>query len=552
MRQQIQRFIQCGVIAFLLASCTTAGRHEDTGIDSIQAALQAGVADNQKLKTGNQPPAAVRAALLPSLAQLPAVAPAAEQRFNVSVSNAPAKSFLMGLVAGTKYNMVVSPDVSGVISLNLKNVTVPEVLDAVRDMYGYDYRATAYGFEVSPHELQTQVFTVNYLDMQRTGHSQTQVESSEISQVVGSSSSGSSSTPTTPSNTNSAAAALINTNSKADFWGDLQKTLTGLVGAEKGRSVVVNPQAGIVVVRAYPEELRAVADYLDDAQNNLDRQVVIEAKVLEVRLKKTFQAGINWKVLGLRQVGASTATLSGAEPQAFTPMFMSSGNANNVINLLETQGNVQVLSSPHISTTNNQPALIKVGGDNFFVTSFSTTVVPTTGGASTQQNVGLTPFFSGITLDVTPQISSNGEIILHVHPLVSAVVDQSKTITAGGNDNKIVLPLAASTIRESDSIVRAQSGQMIIIGGLMQNETTEKLASVPGVSRIPFFGALFRDTDQLSNRSELVILLQAFVPNNKTQIQSIQQASGRIQELNRGFHVGSLPEVFGTEGETGR
>ena len=223
------------------------------------------------------------------------------------------------------------------------------------------------------------------------------------------------------------------------------------------------------------------------------------------------------------------------------------------------QGNVQVLSSPRISTVNNQKAVIKVGDDSFFVTGVSTsnTIVGTN--TLPSENVDLTPFFSGITLDVTPQISLQKGIILHIHPTISAVTEQQQNIVLGTtpsnvagvppSNNTFTLPLAHSTIRESDNVVRAKSGQIVVIGGLMQNIMSEQAAGVPFLSRLPVVGPFFRRTRQISQKSELVILLRPIIVDNRTWGEEMKESDKRFSKLDRGFHAGSLPETFGSEAE---
>jgi MSHA biogenesis protein MshL len=199
------------------------------------------------------------------------------------------------------------------------------------------------------------------------------------------------------------------------------------------------------------------------------------------------------------------------------------------VEMLESQGDVQVLSSPRISTVNNQKAVIKVGSDEYFVTDISSdTTTSTTTTNST--DITLTPFFSGIALDVTPQIDRQGSITLHIHPTVSEVVDQNKSINAFGIDQQ--LPLAFSTVRETDSVVRAQSGQLVVIGGLMQDTISKDESGIPVLSKIPGLGALFRHTKSSSTKSELVILLRPQVIGSPADWQQTLDASRqRIDQL---------------------
>jgi MSHA biogenesis protein MshL len=226
---------------------------------------------------------------------------------------------------------------------------------------------------------------------------------------------------------------------------------------------------------------------------------------------------------------------------AFGGMFAMSldvGDFTGFLEFLETQGDVHVLSSPRVSTVNNQKAVIKVGTDEFFVTDVDTNSNSTTGSASTNQSVDieLTPFFSGVALDVIPQISEEGVVTLHIHPSVIEVNERIKQINLT-TDNQLSIPLALSTIRESDSIVRARSGQVVVIGGLMQNQTKDSTSSVPILGDLPLIGGLFRHKQQTTHKSELVILLRPIVVNSdKTWADEVKKATssfGKITQLSQ-------------------
>lgn len=223
----------------------------------------------------------------------------------------------------------------------------------------------------------------------------------------------------------------------------------------------------------------------------------------------------------------------------------------SVIKALETQGNVQVLSSPRVTAMNNQKAAIKVGFDEFFVTNVSQNqnIVQSGLVAQPTMNVDLTPFFTGITLDVTPQIDVHGKVTLHVHPAVSLVKDQRKVIDLGRQGGVLDLPLANSSIRESDTIVHAQNGQVVVIGGLMQDVTQESIGQVPWFGNIPFLGTLVRATKQTSQKSELVILLIPTIVTPKKTNHDLTVSARRIASLKRGFHLGGRPDIYGTQGE---
>ena len=204
------------------------------------------------------------------------------------------------------------------------------------------------------------------------------------------------------------------------------------------------------------------------------------------------------------------------------------GDFSAFIEALETQGDVHVLSSPRVSTVNNQKAVIKVGSDEFFVTGISTETLESSGGGAQQSvDVELTPFFSGVALDVTPQIDENNVVTLHVHPAVSDIQEKVKQIT-----DTLRVPLASSTIRESDSIVSAKSGQVIVIGGLMQNTSSDANAGVPWLGRLPFVGGLFRHEKRAFKKSELVILLKpVVVDSNEVWKKQLNRSKSMFKDL---------------------
>ncbi|MEM7540262.1 MAG: pilus (MSHA type) biogenesis protein MshL [Pseudomonadota bacterium] len=485
-----------------------------------------------------------------------------DQRFDISVNDVAADQFFLSLVDGTEYNMVVHPEVTGTITLNLKNVGIPEVLEAARDVYGFEFNQTEYGFQVLPARLEARVYQINYLNLSRSGTSATFVSSGTLQEGPGTTQiTGQQTEQSNNRGQRTVVGTQISTiHPETSFWNELQASLQAIVGGNEGRSVVVNPQSGVVVVRAIPTELREVEAFLQATQLIAQRQVILEAKILEVTLSEGFQAGINWAAVagdfsflhtgggtnlvgesGLSDIAGADATqipgttnIAGVAASAFGGVFSAAFNGRDFtafIELLEDQGNVQVLSSPRISTMNNQKAIIKVGTDEFFVTDVSTTTITATT-TQTTPNIELTPFFSGIALDVTPQISESGEVMLHIHPTVSQVVDQQKNIAIAGVNQ--TLPLARSTVRESDSIVRARNGQVVVIGGLMQDRDDELDAKTPALGDLPLVGSLFRQKRSTQVKSELVILLRPLVIESQEQwATALNQAQRNLERMDR-------------------
>ena len=527
-----------GFILLLLAGCqnwqpVSGETAQNEGTEALEQALEDNRQQQQQQKSRLSPE--VVQALLPPL-QIETIASPPQDRFDLTVDQLDAREFFMGLVQGTRYNMVVSEEISGSISLDLKDVTVEDVMQTVNEVYGYEFKRSGRLYQVIPARLETAIFQIDYLHVKRDGSSDTQVSAGTVSDAGSSSDSDSGSSSSSSSGSGSVG-TRISTTSSSDFWGQLQATLSTIIGSESGRRVVITPQAGAIVVRALPSELAVVGDYLRQTELTLQRQVILEAKILEVELSNGFQSGINWSAVTDVGGGGKNITLSqGSTPlsnlDGINGVFGAAFNLNDftaLIELLETQGNVQVLSSPRVSTLNNQKAVIKVGTDEFFVTDIETTT--TTGTATTTTpDVELTPFFSGIALDVTPQISADGAIILHIHPSISQVSDQNKQITVGSDT--LDLPLALSTIRESDSVVRARSGQVIVIGGLMKSTSSDTQGKTPGLGDMDVVGGLFRQQRQSSKKSELVILLKPVIADSQVWQSNLERSLDNFNRLN--------------------
>jgi MSHA biogenesis protein MshL len=551
--------LSMGIFILFLNACTPHNAKYPTAGDDIKTTMQQSLASSS-LPSIDPTKTELRSELLPPLT-FPTPSKnleASEPRFNVEAMNMPAKTFFEGLVEGTDKNMIIDPKISGEVSLTLNHVTIDEALSAAESMYGYEYEKTSFGYQVFAPTLRTKTFSIDYLNVRRSGQSQTQLVSTEITNLNQTSTSTNSlggSANNSLSTTQGSGTTLI-TRVDNDFWTDIKNTLSTLVGTDEGRWISVNPQSGVILVHAYPKEIDEVQAYLTTLQGHLKREVIIEAKILEITLADNYQAGIDWTLLmGAKQEGAnalSTDFAAGGEIFSLT-LGPKSDQFNAVLNLLAQQGNVQVLSSPHIATMNNQEAVIKVGNDHFFVTGYTSNVTPSGTSSVTSQSLTFNPFFSGITLDVTPEIGKNDEVTLYIHPSISSVESQNTTIETGttsdSSTSTVTLPLATSTIRESDNIVHAKNGEVVIIGGLMQNSTSETIAGTPGLSKIPVAGALGRNTNQVAQKTELVILLRPVVIQEDTWKDELLKTKDAFDSLQRGFHLGGLPEDFGTQGE---
>ena len=495
-----------------------------------------------------QLPASVEADLMPELSSDSATSFDTVKRFRIQANAVSAKAFFTSLVKGTEFSAAIHPDVTGTITVNLTDVSLDEVLNVVRDMYGYDVVKTGNVIQVYPAGLRTVTIPVDYLQFKRSGRSLTSISTGTITNTDSGSSDSSDSSSSSRSTSSAKGGTEIETISESDFWPQLQLAVTQLIGGGEGQSVVVTPQASVITVRAYPDEIREVREFLGVSQQRMQRQVILEAKILEVTLSDGYQQGINWSKAfssnGTNYTigqGSIVKDTSGSIIPAVLPgldaigtllggqsnLVISSGSFDAVLSFMATQGDLNVLSSPRVTASNNQKAVIKVGTDEYFVTDLSS-VVGNGDNSEPSPEVELTPFFSGISLDVTPQIDDQGNVLLHVPPAVIDVNEQVKEI--GFGDSRITLPLARSSIRESDSVIRAQDGDVVVIGGLMKSNTVDQVSKVPVLGDVPVLGHLFRNTSKLTQKTELVILLKPTVVGVNTWQKELERSRDLLQE----------------------
>jgi len=577
------------MLAALLVSCASPYTQVD---ESIVAEM-----DSAARQAASSQPAAVREALLPPLrAEIPKVPGAsAEPRFDLVVNAAPAQQVFMSVVSGTRYSMVVNPEVSGRLSLNLKDVTVREALEAIREVYGYEFRVDGTRIYVEAAGMRTRVFHVSYLSSLRTGRSDVRVSSGSTSAIVAGqpTAGGGAAAPVVGGpqagqsvntiglgqlNQTTNDATRVSTFSQSDFWQELTTALRTLVGTGAGRSIVVSPQSGVVVIRAMPQEIRSVESYLKAIRVSVERQVMLEAKIIDVTLNDAYQAGVNWAgfsgtrfsggvqgpgttlgttgalvsssplgltanpsartVVSTTAAAAASATAAGAAGLGVFGLALQTRNFAALLQFLESQGTTQVLSSPRVATLNNQKAVLKVGTDDFFITNVKSTPVVN---AATGVPVGatleptLSSFFSGVSLDITPQIDEEGNINLHIHPLVSKVENGSLTFDFGTGIGITNIPTAKSTINETDTMVRVQDGNIVALGGLMQLELENSRSGIPGVQQIPGVGGLFGNRARNVVKKELVILIKPTVIKSEADWEQDITATGdRLRSMGSG------------------
>ncbi|MCE4555875.1 secretin N-terminal domain-containing protein [Roseateles cellulosilyticus] len=566
----------------LLAGCADRPLQVAQPSQSMREALQA-------QRAAPVPPAAAsapEAVALPVPAPAPALPP--EPRFDLIVNGANARDVFLSLVSDTRYSMLVHPAVSGTLSVTLKGVTLRESLEAIREVYGFDYAIDGRRVTVFPPTLQTRVFTINALALQRSGRSEVRVSSGA---APVSSQNGSGNTPAAAGTTGGSNTVLqqessqLSTKVANDFWAETATALAALVGNGEGRTVITSPQTGTVAVRAMPEELRHVEAWLKATRMAVERQVMLEAKIVEVELREGYQSGIDWSNIGSRGVVGQTSvnpsipsgvnsivnplvsnsrgfpTLStGTQQPSWSDLIpvpsagggtlglaLTRGGFQALLSFIESHGDTQILSSPRIATLNNQKAVLKVGTDDYFITGISgsnsnnaTSSTGTTGTTNQIPTLTLTPFFSGIALDVTPQIDAADTITLHIHPSVSNVTEKVKQVDLGAIGN-FRLPLASASVNETDTVVRIPDGHIVAIGGLMQMEASRRGSGVPGADGNPLTSMLFGNRANSGRKRELVVLIKPSIirsaedweQHNRLVSESLEDTENRSRRVIR-------------------
>ncbi len=531
---------------------------------ATQTAIDAVLQQAQAPRPPAPVPEALTRALLPPLsAQQIAPAAIVEPRFDLHVTNAPLPQVLHAIGSGSRYSMLVSPALAGSVSLNLREVTVREALAALQELHGIEYRFDGTRVFVQPATLQTRLFQVSYPAARRQGRSETRVVSGSITANAPGAGGAAGGAATAAGAGSSPDGSQVSTTQDADFWRELEAALRALVGAEGGRQVTLSPHTGVVVVRAFPAEQREVERFLQASRLAVERQVMLEAKIVEVALREGFESGINWANFDAagnhrfsagvdtsrinipgsigRQAGIATGSLvtgidASTTPPTVIPTTLGqllasplAGGGSGALGLaftrnsfaallsfMETHGSVQVLSSPRVAVTNNQKALLRVGSDDFFITNVSTSTTTTAAGSVTTPTIQTQAFFSGIALDVTPQIDESGQVTLHIRPSVSNVSERTRMINLG-TLGSFTLPLASAAINEADTVVRVQDGVTVAIGGLMSQTQSRDDARVPGAGDLPGLGSLFRREQRDLRKRELVFLLRPTVIQGNAQ-----------------------------------
>ncbi|NIS75512.1 MAG: hypothetical protein GTO08_09580 [Deltaproteobacteria bacterium] len=464
------------------------------------------------------------------------------KRFNITLEKADLRDVLFSLSREDEFQLIMDPGIDGVVNLDMKDVTSYEVIYEICRTNNLYCTVEEDVVRVRRREHTTRVFYLDYVITSRSG-SGSLIASTSTS--TGDGADATTGISTAGGEDSNDSVNEVTTDESMHVWKVLQENINMFLSGENSR-VSISPETGMVAVTDYPENLDLLEEYLSIVETRLREQVLIEAKILEVTLNDSNRYGIDWSaIVDLSGIGLSGSLVGGATFQqnlssgATAFQFgVSDSKADVFLDAVAEQGQVNVLSTPKISTLNNQKAIIRIGTQDVF---FQSVVIPATTTTAPVTTFSPQTITEGIILSVTPQVGRDGRITLAIHPSISEKTGEA--VAPDGNTAPII------EIREANTILSVGDGETVFIGGLMQDRVTERVRSVPFFGDIPFLGALFRNTVQEKKKSELVILLTPHVIRTNDMSSIVEEEAMRIQRSKKGYHIGARPWLYGTRGE---
>lgn len=474
-----------------------------------------------------------------------------QETFTVVVDNVPVDKLLFALARDANLNIDIHPDIKGSITLNAVNQTLTQLLERIANQIDLRYQLNGTHLIISPDLPYLRLYKVDYVNLARESTSEISVSTqiiSDINRGVGGSSGGGSGGGGGGSSANNNSTTQIKNKSDNLFWETLKTNIQAILTSHQTatkqsnqeNNVVVNPQSNVISIRATSKQHEEIQRFLDQVIANVQRQVLIEATIVEVRLNDHYQAGVDWQ----RIAGDFTyqqALLKGNIGQdsqfyafGYNNPESAFGNISAMVRLLEKFGTVKVISSPQIMALNNQTAILKVV-DNlvYFTTEVEITDTDARSRQTFTTQVNTVPV--GLVMSVTPQISENDEVILNIRPTVSRVidyqVDPNPVLAQAGTTNRI----PQIEVREFESILKVNNADIAIMGGLMQDSSQQNKQGIPVLSQLPLVGDLFSYRNDDYSKSELIIFLRPTVIKETG-------LSGDLQKYRIYLPDSSLPE----------
>ncbi len=405
-----------------------------------------------------------------------------KQMFSFRAQDMPLADALRLFSRVNELNIVVGPDVLGEVTVDFQGLSLDKAMVALLETYGYYWEKRDELIIV--RRLETRTFTLDYIRLERGGSGRNKAQVTSGGQDAGE--------------------VTLSQQDQIKFWEELETQLKAIL-SQDGR-VVINRLSGTIQVTDLHKRVEQASQFLVNVRQSLYRQVEIQARIYEVSLRDDYSLGLNWNEIDFQSGDGTidltniiTAAAGGFPVRAATAAIsFADGSFDVVLNALHEQGEVKVISQPRILTLNNQPALIKVGTDQSFFTATTTIGTSGAGNTVTEQVITVT---TGLVLSVTPQISHDGWIMMDVTPIITTLTD---TVTSPNGSTAPVID-----VKQTGGLIRARDGEMVIIGGLIQDQLADTERKVPVLGDIPWLGRLFKGTYKAKRKTELVIFLTA-------------------------------------------
>lgn len=519
------------------------------------------------LHSQSEPPPPVTTTIPPPVLNVPYVPPPPPQTsktelFTVTVDQVPAKELLFALARDAKLDVDIDPRIKGVVSMSAINQTLPQLLDRIAKQLDLRYQLHNNQLSISLDLPYVQTYKVDYVNMSRDSESK----------IVTTQLSGKTNTLDNSSLGSNSQTSVTNI-SKNRFWETLEKNINAILLTEERltitrrkqlkastktdepsaaktdteeekeekviqNNVMINPESGMISVRATSRQHSEIQKLLQKTSASIQRQVLVEATIVEVILNDQYQSGINWQRLGGKfNIIQHFTPINADTPPFYGLTYQDHNSANGDISigvkLLETFGHTKVLSSPKVVTLNNQTAILKVVDNHVY---FTTSVKETEGTSNSARRITYETIINtmpeGLTISITPQISDDDNVMLNVRPTITRIIgyknDPNPALASAGITNQIPV----SQIREIESLLKVRSGQIIVMGGLMQNTAKQQTDGLPMLSKLPLVGDLFSQRDDQYKKSELVIFLRPVVIKDAAIHGDFQQYRRYLPQLN--------------------
>ena len=535
------------------------------------------------------------------------------RQFSLSLQGSEIKDVLLAFFKDTDFGLVMDPGIMGNTPImDVKNASLKEILSYILPPLHLNYKWEGKNLHIYKEPTVTRYFKLDYLSSTRKGDRQVSFSTrSNISGGGGGGTGGSGTTGSSSSGSMSGggsgsysggsggggqnqSSSEISTTYENGVWKTFIESIKVLVfgsidsantaqvetsdrsssnsrtaiksfafSDKSGKTLIVSPETGVIVVTAPEGQMDEIAQFIETYEGSAQRQVWIEARIIEVNLYNAYQMGIDWGTVMNRggftgilpykrtiSNPAFTFTPGSIEGQTFSTdtgsfqFAVSNGAVDIMLDAMSKQGNLKVLASPRISTLNNEKAVIRVVREEAFF-NLQTQVSQGTGGNVTAPSINVQVVPIGIVMDIIPQIGENGDIMLSINPDISELLETRRFEVSGAMATQPVIDR-----RSLDTTAKLENGETLVIAGIIKERKDQVMKGVPFLYKLPLLGNLFRRTEQRIDRTELVILITPQIHSGKSAKQLTNEERQRIKDTIKPLRFGDAATIEeGLKGE---